>query len=555
MQQCNRETCGPNFLYWNGHVGIFPRSTYMEGRDLWFISGETDLEKCVNYCSKVKDCVATYAESRHWTQTGENWGYSCRLATSYYVRGSKPYDWSGPEQFKTYSFAVQKDFYEENSSLFNSEPDGSTAQIASTANEGLCDAAETGFGMVDYRKFNGIEFASIKKENIIQDEGENECPKSCFETAGCSAFFVENNDCTLVIGPNYAIENNAVAQSGLLDGVCPSSAFQNTFIRRSQFYCLIFTPNEADSLADDIVEFNTGNPNTRLHAWLFKTEKTNKKQMLASSQYVSLSMLDLDGFDSRYRQVIFSIETHIRVGTNQISRKRRSNGKQSGKQRSILRTNGDIMAKIEEIEQKASQFILDGEMKLPDGVQVAATSPIETVEFVQTAADGSITADCSTGSCQCSVGFFDYGNGCVETNEDQTITPSIATTTSTSTLTFSTTSTTEITSTSTSTTPNTTIVSITTTKTIKPTSATWNNGSESVRYWLTALVDDKLQAVFEHQRPKRPRNHLFKKWKNLSDRFVRRYRSMIDNGCNFPDTYDEYSVDFNSVSNPVCYVS
>ena len=57
-------------------------------------------------------------------------------------------------------------------------------------------------------------------------------------------------------------------------------------------------------------------------------------------------------------------------------------------------------------------------MDLPDGVEVAATGPIETVEFVQTASDGSVAADCSSGSCECSAGFVDNGNGCEEMTEE-----------------------------------------------------------------------------------------------------------------------------------------
>ena len=458
-----------------------------------------------------------------------------------------------------------------------SKPDVTTGADSGKV-EARCDQTNTGFGIINYKKIDGIEFTSAVDQNIIRETGQVNCAVRCFEKAGCSAFFVDNNGCTYIIGEaSYGDQNDNVTHSGTLNNLCPSTSFTSTFTRRSQFFCLIWAPNQGDTLADSIVAQNAGNSANLLRSWSFETQSNNP--MVTSSQYVSVEMPDMEGNDSRFRPIIFTIETHIRIGKNDLlARKRRSTNRESefvlvgeitknidkrlqkeaqtaAKQRVILPRTDDMLAEIEAIERQATSFILSGDMELPNDAQVAATGPIETVEFVQTAADGSITADCSTGSCQCSVGFFDYGNGCVETNEDQTITPSIATTTSTSTLTFSTTSTTEITSTSTSTTPKTTIVSITTTKTIKPTSATWNNGSESVRFWLTALVDDKLQAVFEHQRPKRARNHLFKKWKNLSDRFVRRYRSMIDNGCNFPDTYDEYSVDFNSVSNPVCYVS
>ena len=80
-------------------------------------------------------------------------------------------------------------------------------------------------------------------------------------------------------------------------------------------------------------------------------------------------------------------------------------------------------------------------------------------------------------------------------------------------------------------------------------------GSDLVRNWLKSLVDEKLQAIFKRQRPERSRSHLSKKWKNLHDMFVRRYQSMIVNGCDFPNTFDEYNVNFQSDSDRVCYVS
>ena len=89
----------------------------------------------------------------------------------------------------------------------------------------------------------------------------------------------------------------------------------------------------------------------------------------------------------------------------------------------------DILADIEAIEQQAISFILDGNLELPEGVEVAATGPVETVEFVQTAADGSITANCISGSCTCSAGFIDNGNGCEQMTVEQAATTEAPTTT------------------------------------------------------------------------------------------------------------------------------
>ena len=163
----------------------------------------------------------------------------------------------------------------------------------------------------------------------------------------------------------------------------------------------------------------------------------------------------MSGTDRRYRPVIFSIETHVRVDQNQFSRRRRSVDRESelisvgeissvldekifrqfkkeakkvSKQRSVMPRTDDILAEIAAIERQATRFILDGGMDLPDGVEVAATCPIETVEFVQTASDGSVAADCSSGSCECSAGFVDNGNGCEEITEEHAATTQAATT-------------------------------------------------------------------------------------------------------------------------------
>ena len=99
--------------------------------------------------------------------------------------------------------------------------------------------------------------------------------------------------------------------------------------------------------------------------------------------------------------------------------------KKASKQRQIMPRTDDILA----IEQQAISFILDGDLELPEDVEVAATGPVETVEFVQTAADGSITANCISGSCTCSAGFIDNGNGCEQMTVEQAATTEAPTTT------------------------------------------------------------------------------------------------------------------------------
>ena len=147
-------------------------------------------------------------------------------------------------------------------------------------------------------------------------------------------------------------------------------------------------------------------------------------------------------------------------------------------------------------------------MKIPDDVEVVKTFPIETVEFYQTTADGSIAADCSTGSCQCSIGFIDNGNGCEAMTEEQAAT------------------------------------------TQAPITA---QPVQSITEYIQSLVD-KMESVFEENRPGKPRTQLLKKWQKLSNKFLDRYRKMVnEKGCNFADTYTDDSVDFDSVE--TCRVS
>ena len=56
-----------------------------------------------------------------------------------------------------------------------------------------------------------------------------------------------------------------------------------------------------------------------------------------------------------YRLIKFSIETHVRFEVTPSGRKRRS---------------ADFLDEIDKIEENATSFILDGEMKMPDGVEV-----------------------------------------------------------------------------------------------------------------------------------------------------------------------------------------
>ena len=168
----------------------------------------------------------------------------------------------------------------------------------------------------------------------------------------------------------------------------------------------------------------------------------------------------------------------------------------------------EILAEIEAIEEQATSFILDGGMELPSTIEVQATGPIETVEFVQKSSDGSIAADCATGSCQCSKDFIDNGNECEQMTEEQAATTQAPTTTQAST--------------------------------------------DAVEDFLQSLVD-KIQSVFEDNRPDRPRTHLLAKWEKLRMKTNARYTRMQGNGCEFTNTWSDNNIDFDNVN--TCVVS
>ena len=501
-QQCNRETCQPEFVYWNQTVG-FMQST--PATDLHLIpSADNMMDKCLKYCLSHTGCksfeVRTYENDD--TSIEES---SCYINDkNMYPPYLFPFANDGSAHVWTKTLAVTQDYYESTLKDKVQLPDGSIGGTVEI--EGICDETSSNFGMVNYRQLGGFELNSIFEKNIIHQTDSSNCAAKCFETAGCSSFYVDNNGCTYIIGrASKMVANNAVTESGMLHSLCPSNAFQNTFKKVSEYYSLLQTPDDAQNLADSIVERNTGNPNTPLHVWSFETRSNNP--LTTSSQYVSVSLPDMQGNDAQLRVVRFSIETHVRIElTGQSGRKRRSD---------------EVLAEIEAIEQRANNFIRDGGMELPDGVEVLAISPIETVEFVQTAADGSTAADCSSGSCQCSTGFIDNGNGCEAMTEEQAATTQAPTTQAPTTQ--------------------------------APTVQVQVTDGESVTEYVQSLVD-KIETVFEDNRPGKPRTKLLKKWQKLSDKFEGRYSMLADvKGCDFVGSYEDNSVDFDSVKK--CRVS
>ena len=406
--------------------------------------------------------------------------------------------------------------------------------------EDQCANVRTIFGRVSYREFGQMTFSVNERKDYVVERGPN-CAAKCFEKAGCNAWFRQNTYCGLIFGNLVGSkEVSSVSESGVLDGLCPTDAFRSEFTRKSRIICVIQAPElNLNEIIGDIVANNTGNPDNPLNQWSFTTRSENP--IITASQYIKLDIEDyVDGRNRDSLYLRFKIDTHVRighswsVGTPMLAngRKRRDESemipveeitlandkkmhdeavektKETERLRTIMPRTDEILAEIEAIEEQATSFILDGGMELPSTIEVQATGPIETVEFVQKASDGSIAADCATGSCQCSKGFIDNGNGCEQMTEEQAATTQAPTTTQAST--------------------------------------------DAVEDFLQSLVD-KIQSVFEDNRPDRPRTHLLAKWEKLRMKTNARYTRMQGNGCEFTNTWSDNNIDFDNVN--TCVVS
>ena len=276
-QQCNRQSCDPGMLYWNDSMGH--ANGWKKIHDKYLPSGETMLDRCTSYCLSFTGCIAVvlmrleyFTDQPSCRPNCDKISYFCHITDSQLKQPNTPWINVQPNYSYESVFAVVQDYYESYPDLFYLEPDGTTGADFGKV-EGRCDQTNTGFGIVNYKKIDGIEFTSAVGKNIIRETGQVNCAVRCFEKAGCSAFFVDNNGCTYIIGEaSYGDQNDNVTHSGTLNNLCPSTSFTSTFTRRSQFFCLIWAPNQGDTLADSIVAQNAGNSANLLRSWSFETQ-------------------------------------------------------------------------------------------------------------------------------------------------------------------------------------------------------------------------------------------------------------------------------------------
>ena len=381
-----------------------------------------------------------------------------------------------------------------------------------------CRRTSTPFGMFNYRDFGRVYFEGKSwigdgHVHVAESISENQsCAEKCFSKAGCTAWWRNSQSCLYIIGPTKYLPRQylpmgwgmpteeLILQSGRLDDLCPNVSIKNEYSGRSLFDKIAFVEGrDPDELIEEYVaqkialNSNFTEETGGLNQWNFKIYSENPP--ITISTY-----LEMEVFDAFYCWDVcirFTIQTHVRVG--------------KGDARARMPRSEDMLAEINAISQEAFDYI--GEIEFPDDVTIIATTPIETVQLVQKTADGSIAADCTTGSCQCSKGFIDNGNGCTEMTPQQAATTQAPTTQA-------------------------------------PTTPT------QTRDWIPSLVG-KIQEIFEADRPGKARPHLLKKWEKLRDKFNGRYESMANSGCDFADTYQDNSMrivlDFETID--ACRVS
>ena len=416
--RCNTQACETEMDYWNNLWPTSMVSGFIEAdiSDGFFqgLDGETIDHKCATYCLSVKECFAmttTYFDTLNgidihcfifnenfFAEEGNSlkcWGSTCD---------------STADTTRVRKFGLIRDRHDADIENLPNDPPNGTFKLSYHEVDGLCGQNNnSAFGEVDFRRTFNYTFQADSEKNIIKDvqTETNDCAAECFNKAGCTAFFEIDNECNQVIGTvTKMIENDRVENSGLLTTFCPNSAFTTTFESRSDLYCLVKfdTLDEAEDYYNDYYYNYYYNTSTDFfNTWKFELPSGSPLQ--SQSQYVTLEwptaedLLNQTAPYEGYAWYKFIFDTNIRISQNSDSRKRRS--------------TESILEELKQLENDALSYIMTNPI-LPADVTVLVTTPTENIYSRQIAMDGSVAADCSTGSCQCSRGFVDNGNGCVE---------------------------------------------------------------------------------------------------------------------------------------------
>ena len=319
-------------IYWDNQLSAgnwrsIPPS-YLSGRGTIF-------EQCVDYCLyELHGCNSAAVTFRYYGDQydGDNCYINYERGQFYYgpICWGSTCSGDGTDTRLTIRMAVLNDFYKQYPQhLPTDSPDGTVGGYNSN-NYFICDQTITGFGKANYLVFDKTAHFDNSNSGYnyrnIRESGTN-CAARCIERAGCHAFYDKNNTCTFFMANIKPLDKGYMrptehddTEVGYLNEVCPNTNFKSTLYRRSRFYTLVYSPSDIDSVVDDIVTRNTGDPDTPLRVWKFTTE--NNSPMITSSQYVWIDKPESGSIKSgKLMTISFVIDTNVRVGTELSNRK------------------------------------------------------------------------------------------------------------------------------------------------------------------------------------------------------------------------------------------
>ena len=458
------DSCGREMIFWNNTFSPVKQSDFVQVNLTEFCFSlnydDTIVRKCGTYCQSLDHCLGIQVRrtKEFGKESEECFVYLGSFTGESQCYGSNCYD-DEPKNYRSNIFGVFQDVFDQYSMFLPTKvPDGNFSTNFSEMC-GHCSAITTPSRAIKYLKTHNLRYTTQFHRNIIYEPDLGDCPEKCIYKAGCTAFFIEDDKCFQVMGPvkgvikpttipflpssstvssttpfsssfsstlasssgQYQLYPNEietnVTESGILNDRCQPSV-GDSLKRQSQFYCLFRYPNTlTEDQRERILRENNVDTGFPLETWRF--ENSNDNSNIATSQYIFFTFEGADEGENstenstenskqRYRPGRFRIETYTRDFGNSLRRRKRSS------ERNI----SAILDALEAVESKAINSILGGELNLPVGLEVRATSPVETLSIRQVSNDGSISADCSSGKCECSVNYIDNGFGCVEKVEE-----------------------------------------------------------------------------------------------------------------------------------------
>ena len=119
-----------------------------------------------------------------------------------------------------------------------------------------CSSVDTAFGEVNFELTAGVPYenSQFSQPSAVQTSNvrQADCAKSCFEQAGCSSYYFENDECHFIIGSPAALPvSSSVTDSGRLSDFCPEDDLYQ-FEVDCYFYCAFSNAGQADSFIADL---------------------------------------------------------------------------------------------------------------------------------------------------------------------------------------------------------------------------------------------------------------------------------------------------------------